>query len=156
MGNILLGVIGVVIAAGSLIVAIIALLKSLGAQKEANEVQRRLVGIEEKREIDREGQARKAVLRPSLRKTDKASYRLQIANDGMEEARNVRVLLDGQPSSKHCTAVGGDTIPALIGPNSTVSCLLAVHMQCAPPFDIEISWEDDSGDAGSFKGVLTF
>ena len=156
MGNTVLGIVGVVIGAGSLAVAIIALRKSLGAQKEANKVQLRLVEIEEQREVERISQAKRAILRPSLRKTDKASYRLCIVNEGMAEARDVRVQLDGQPLDTHCTAVGRDTIPAIIGPNSMVSCLLAIHMQCAPPFDIEISWEDDSGDLGSFKGVLTF
>lgn len=156
MGSTILGIIGVVIAAGSLVVAILALRRSDNAQREANEVQLRLVELEEQREAERKSRESKAMLVPSLRKTDKSNYRLQIVNDGMAEARDVRVLLDGTPSSKHCSAVGGETIPPIVGPGSTVSCLLGIHMQCAPPFNIEISWEDDSGDSGSFKGVLTF
>jgi hypothetical protein len=65
-------------------------------------------------------------------------------------------LLDGQTLDKHCSAVHGDMLPTLIGPNGNVSCLLAIHMQCAPPFDIELAWDDDSEQPGLYKGVLTF
>jgi len=148
--------VGVLIGAGSLVVAIIALRRSGRATAEANAVQRRLVAIEEQRESERRAQAQRAVLRPALRKTGTSDYRLCVENAGASVARNLRVLLDGKPFIEHDAAVANDTLPDLVGPHSEVSCLLGLHMQCAPPFHIEMTWDDDSGQPGLYKGTLTF
>jgi len=34
--------------------------------------------------------------------------------------------------------------------------LLALTLGCAPPFEMEISWDDDSGEAGHYQTTLTF
>jgi hypothetical protein len=156
MGNIVLGVLGIVVAAGSLTVAIIALRKSLATQTEATDVQRRLVQIEENREADRIHHRRKASLRLDLRHTEQGSYRLYVVNDGESQARNVSVLFEGSPIEDHCSGVQGSRLPADVGARSEVSCLLAFSHQCAPPFPVELSWDDDSGEPGSYKGSITF
>ncbi len=155
MGD-LAGWVGVVIAGGSLVVAIVALRRSARAAAEANAAQRRLVAIEEARESERRTQSQRALLRPSLRKTGKSDYRLCVSNAGASAARDLRIMLDGKPLAEHDAAVTGDTLPDLVGPHSEVTCLLALHMQCAPPFQIELAWKDDSEQPGSFKGTLTF
>lgn len=156
MSDIVFNVLSITLAGGSLIVAIIAICKSAKAQKEANSAQQRLVEIEEQRETVRQQHAKQAALRPSLRKTDRAGYRLSVFNDGESEARSISVLMDGVRLDDHCSAVHGSQLPTMVGPNSEVSCLLAFSHQCAPPFGIELAWEDDSGTPGSYKGVLTF
>lgn len=149
--------VGVVIASGSLVVAIIALLKRSRAQQEAKDVQRRLVAIEEQRESERRAQAQRAVLRPALCKTGSADCRLYLSNAGPVEARNVKVLLNGKPLNEHPAALPNDTLPALIGPESQVSCPMVFAIGTPlPPFEIEITWEDDSGHPGLYKGMLTF
>jgi len=58
--------------------------------------------------------------------------------------------------TEHPAAVRGDEVPTCVGPNSEVSCVLAITMGCAPPFEIEIKWEDDSGMNRIYHGTLTF
>jgi len=108
------------------------------------------------REQDRRLSAQRASLRPELRKTNRDSYRLYLVNEGKAEARNVRVMLGGKPLSEHPAAVQGDDMPTRIGPNSEVSCLLAITLGCAPPFEIEVRWDDDSGADHTYRGTLTF
>jgi hypothetical protein len=148
--------VGVVVSAGSLVVATIALRRSGGAAAEANAVQRRLVAIEEGRESERRTQSQTAVLRPALRKTGKSTYRLCVTNAGASAAKDLQVRLDGKPLAEHDAAVANNALPSLVGPHSEVACLLGLHLQCAPPFQIHMTWHDDSGEQGRYEGTLTF
>jgi hypothetical protein len=143
----------VVIAAVSMVVSLIAMFKSNKAQQEANAAQRKLVKIEEDRELERRSGSLEAHLKPSLRKMG-SSYRLYIENSGAAEARNVRISMDGVPLSEH--RVGGDQIPLIIGPSSEASCLLALSLANHPPFNAEIQWDDESGLNHSYRTTLTF
>ena len=146
---------GVVVSGAALVVSIFALIKSSRAQLEANDAQKRIVEIEENRERDRLAATQRAELRAELRKTAKSTDRLYVINDGTAPARNVVVLLDGKPLSDHPVAVKGDELGAVIGPKSETSCIMGMDMGCAPPFEIEISWEDDSNEPQSYKSTLT-
>jgi hypothetical protein len=143
------------ISAGSLVVAISALVVSVFANRKANANQQRLVEIEEQRENDRQIQKLSAQLRPELRRTGKGE-RLVIINQGNAEARNVRVTMDGKPLSEHKASVSNDRLPDMVGANSEISCLLALAMGCTPPFDVDVTWDDDSGDGKRYKTTLTF
>lgn len=127
-----------VIAACSLVVSVVALLLSHRAQREANAAQLRIVEIEEQRERDRQMQRRQARLHPELRRQASGSYRLYLANQGESAARNIRVRLDGKPIQEHCAAVQGDSLPDRVEPGGEVSCLLAISLDCAPPFEVEV------------------
>jgi hypothetical protein len=126
------------------------------AHRETLSVQRRMAEIEEQREQDRRLSASQASLRPELRKTGSGSDRLYLVNSGMAEARNISVTLNGVPLSEHEAAVQGDDMPTHVGPNSEVSCLLALTHGCSPPFAIEVRWDDDSGAGRVYRGTLTF
>ncbi len=145
-----------IIAGLSLIVSVIALALSLRAQRDANAAQRRIVEIEEQREYERRLEARQAWVQPELRETGSGSDRLYLVNHGMAEARNVRVSLDGVPLAEHHAAVRGDSMPPLIGPGAEVSCLLGISHDCAPPFEVEVRWDDDSGKDRLYRTTLTF
>lgn len=148
--------INLAIAAGSLIVSVVALVLSLRAQREANSAQRRIVEIEERREQEKRQDALQAKLLPELRETASNSYRLCLTNLGEAEARNVVAKLDGVPITAHHAAVQGDSLPSLVGPGSEVSCLLRISHDCAPPFKVEIEWDDDSGTHRVYRTTLTF
>ncbi len=154
--------VGSIISTAALIVSIVALLKSaraqreaLAAQREANDAQRRIVEIEEQREKDRIRVARRAELRAALRRAGN-SYRLYLINDGECDARNVAVTLDGKPLAEHPIALHDMTMSSVIGRRSEASCILGIHLGCGPPFDIEITWDDDSQERRSYKSTLTF
>lgn len=143
------------IAAGSLVVAIIALIVSIFTNQKTNANQKRLIEIEEQREQKRQDKKISAQLRPELRRDGK-SERLVITNHGDAEARNVRVIMDGNPLAEHKTAVSNDHMPELVGANSEISCLLAISQGNAPPFNIEIKWDDNSDNDKEYRTTLTF
>lgn len=148
--------IGLLISAASLIVAILALIKSAGAQREANAAQQRIVEIEEGPEQARRDEAHKATLRPELRKTGTHSYRLYLLNHGAAEARNIQVTMDGKALAEHAAAVGNDRMSQMVGPHAEISCLLSIHMGCTPPFDLLFTWDDDSESERSYRTTLTW
>lgn len=147
--------VGLVIAAASLVVAIIAIIKSGRAQKEANAVQRRVVEIEEQRERDRQAESTQAQVRAELRKVER-SYRLHLVNNGAVEANNIRVEIDDIPLADHSVSVESDPMPDLVGPKSEISCFLGLTMSCVPPFKIKVTWDDESGTDRTYCSTLTW
>jgi len=144
-----------VAAIGSLVVSGIALVKSARAQRQANQTQERLVEIEERREQDRQAQARQAILRPKLRGTERGGHRLYLVNSGRCEARNIRVEMDDTPFAEHPAAAQNDPMPSLVGPGGEISALLCLTLDCAPPFKIRITWDDDFGTNRTYSTTLT-
>lgn len=142
------------VAVTALIVSAFALMSSHKAQTRANAAQAKLLEIEERREQDRLAESQRAELRPDLRESGR-SHRLYLVNQGGAEARNIHVTLDGLAIEKHEAAVRGSPMPAFVGPESEIGCLLAFHTNCAPPFEIEITWDDDSASNRSFRTTLT-
>jgi len=87
---------------------------------------------------------------------DRVGYRLHILNSGQSEARNVQVLLDDKPIREHPLAMTGSDILAKTGPNSKVSCIMAISKACSPPFEICITWDDNSREQGKYSGTITY
>lgn len=145
-----------VVAVVALVVSVIAVWLSHRAQVQANAAQKRIVEIEERREQDRIRESTRAVLRPELRETDRGFHRLYLVNHGGSEARNIRVKMDGQPLDEHKAAVHGSPMPAFVGPQSEIGCILAFHSNCVPPFEFEVLWDDDSGTNWTYRTTLTF
>ncbi len=146
---------GVVIATVSMVVSIIAILKSNKAQEEANAAQRRIVEIEQHRELDRRLDSLRAKLRPELRKNGPTSYRFYLVNNGLAEARNIRIKMDGRPMAEH-PAGRFEKMPSIVGPSSEISSIIGITLACKPPFDLEIWWDDDSGTDRTYRTTLTF
>lgn len=146
----------VIIAIGALTVSIVAMVKSLRAQREANAAQRRIVEIEERRELQKRVDSLQAKLQAVFKDLGDGSQRLYLVNRGAAEARNVRVKLDGTLLKEHCAGVRGDPMPSLVGPGAEVSCLLGISHQCPPPFQCEVLWDDDSGVDLTYRTTLTW
>lgn len=81
---------------------------------------------------------------------------LMITNNGDSEARNIVLRLDGQLFEDHCASVKGEKTIKRIGAYSDAKMLLLADDNCCPPWEIEISWEDDSGEIGNYRSTLTF
>jgi len=154
----------------SVVVAAVALLNSWRAgrqahkaTREANELvkqqvalQDRLAQIEQSREHARLMQTLQAALRAELRQTGQSSWRLFVLNTGSSPARNVTIMLDGKPLLEHDAVPRGEQEANLIGPESDVSYCIAPGSDCSPPFELEATWDDDSGQQGQYGTTLTF
>lgn len=140
-----------VVSIASLVVAVIAFVKSSRAQSRA-------LSIEEERETDRKRRAQKAQLVARIvRQDDRNSYRLEIANEGEAEAASVEFTLDGQPPDAHpALRVRPDELARRIGPHSMVRYPLILTQQERPPYDFAVVWHDTTEESGEFRTTLTF
>jgi heme exporter protein D len=139
------------VALGSLVVAMVDLVKSSRTQK-------RLLTIEEQRERDRLAETQKArltariVKEPSRNRTP--NYYLEIANNGEGEAREIRVTLDGAPVMEHRSVVMTGTDITQIGVRSSARYMLAPTQAIRLPRTVELAWVDDSGEPGHYRTTL--
>jgi len=147
--------ISLVISVVAVTVAIYFGIKTHRLGKENADLQRRLVKIEEAKEYERKKATSKAKLQAAIVDYGQRNHRLAIENTGDCEARNVEIKMDGQPFDEHQAAVSGEGKISRIGPHSQATRLLALTMGCAPPFECEISWEDDSNEVGHYQTTLT-
>lgn len=151
-------------AIGSFVVSIFALGVSYCTQGKANKLQQRIVEIEEQRDRDMINATQKADLRAEIGEIEGCSARLFIKNDGASEARNIRVKMDGVPIEEH---PAGNKISDQVGPHAVISCDLIIgdtsisfirmptSVRKHPPFTIEITWEDNSGQNGLYRTTIT-
>ena len=117
-------------------------------------IQTRLLAIEEERQTHQRTEARRARLRAFLQKSGRHDYHIVIRNEGEAVARDVQTTLDGKPLLEHPVIPNGEQEARKIGPNSEVKYIAAVSFNCAPPFDIAVQWEDESGEAGTYETTL--
>ncbi|MCK4627001.1 MAG: hypothetical protein KAV00_16935 [Phycisphaerae bacterium] len=119
-------------------------------------VQDRLTQIEQSREDAKRMQSLQAVIHAELRKTDRSSWRLFVVNTGQGTARNVAITLDGKPLLEHDAVPRGEQETKMIGPKSEISYCMAICRGCCPPFELDATWDDDSGQQGRYGTTLTF
>ena len=127
-----------------------------GLMKQQVVLQDRLTQIEQSREHAKLMQSLRAVLRAELRQTDGNSWRLFVANTGQGTARKVTISLDGKPLLEHDAVRPGEQETKLIGPESEISYCMEISFDCQPPFEFEVTWDDDSGQQGRYNTTLTF
>jgi hypothetical protein len=146
----------VIVAAVSAVAALVAVPVSVIALVSAHRTSSRMVQIEEERDRAAEQAARKANVRAGLVNTDRGFYILVVRNDGPGTARNIALLLDGAPASKHPAALSGplpDSIDEL-HPSAEGKFSLVATLGTQFPSVVEMTWEDDSGKPGVFRSHL--
>ncbi len=143
------------IAFVSVIAAVYFGIKSQRLEKKNTDLKKRLLEIEETRENDRKKAITKAQLRARIEDRGNHNYRLVVENTGNCEAQNIQLRMDGKPLNEHPAAVSGDSEISHIGPHSFATRLLGLTLKCSPPFDFEVTWEDESGQSGVYRTTLT-
>jgi hypothetical protein len=136
----------------TVVLSAIAVLVSAWAAREArqtagdqNEMQRRLLALEQARERDRQSVATRAELRAAIHRIGDSRYVLVIANEGACAARAVSVRVDGQPVGEHQTfVVDSDSLVTKLGPGAEARYQMAVAMGSPLVYDVQLLWEDDS------------
>jgi hypothetical protein len=131
---------------------------------------RKALRIEEARERDRLAAIRKADLTACLIAEDRGpaesgvfkgigsrntAYFLQIENRGRAEARAIELRLDDSPLSEN-TAHGDPERISYLGPGSKTRVHLPFGAEWCSSFELELSWQDDSGAPGRYRTTLTY
>jgi len=152
-----LSIIAIFISGGSLLFAVIAF-------KKSHRLEKRHLEITEKQDIERAIEQKKAKLFAAIEKQHIQSANLRrqamkdvliIRNEGLCEARDIIVRIDNKPIMEHPAIPNGLTEIKSVGPNSSIGYDLALNMGKYPPFEINITWEDNSGETGNYKTTLT-
>jgi hypothetical protein len=140
-------------------IALISLLVSVGVaiwvHQREHALGKRMLALEEARERDRLRAQGKAVLTARLEEHGQG-HRLVIENIGAAEASNVNAKLDGKPIMEHEAMPRGEKEKRLIGSHSQVNYIMAISRGCVPPFELELTWEDASGEPGQYRTTITF
>jgi hypothetical protein len=152
-------------AFSAFVVSLAAIVFSFIAWLKSRQIEKKQLEIEEAREKDRLTEKQKAYLTakivseplPSLdgrRQTTR--HLLRIDNTGLAQARNIKVLLDGKSLLEHPAILKGNGEVTKIGPRSFIQYLLVLCDEVYPPFDLEVTWSDDSGgEPGFYQTTLT-
>jgi len=138
--------------------------RSAAAAEAANEIQMRLVEIEEQRQEGASLEVREAKLSARIDREPRyragrvatTDYYLVVSNAGRAGASNLEIKLGGkaideQPGVRMRQA----SFEMSIGPSGDIRFPLAVSRGWAPPFECQLAWDDDSGVRGAWQGTLT-
>ena len=142
------------IAIASVVIAVVALVVAIRAEKKASVVSAKQLAIEEGRDSERRQEARQARLVPDIRRIG-TSHKLFVRNVGMAAARDVVVMLDGEPFEHHCCAIANNEISTSIGSRGEVSCMLVLSFGCAAPKHVRLTWNDASEIPGVYEGGIS-
>lgn len=137
--------------------------KAARASRESNDlikkqvaIQERLTQIEQSREHAKKIQSLRAKVCAVVRESDRGSWKLVVTNTGQSTARNVIIKLDDKPLMEHDALPNNVTEIKSIGPMSDISFFLCFTRNCHPPFELEVTWDDDSGQQGRYGTTLTY
>lgn len=154
------------ISIASLILSVIAVSWNIKLQRQSNELQERIVRIEEEREYERKVKYCQADLRVELRKDEKG-YKFCIINSGEAKARNIQIKINGMPLKEWSNPieVGRNGIgifgflPPYISPDSRVEYYFTASPDYISlfsfPFEVEIKWDDDYMENRTYNTFLT-
>ncbi len=145
------------------VVSAIAIGVSIWTHNRNHKLQARIVALEEAREKDRLAEKQKANLAAQIVSDSYKNiaggqtprHKLRIDNSGIVEAQNIKITLDDNPLLEHPAIPPNTEEVTKVGPSSFFQYLLALSTQTAPPFELVITWEDDSGEPGKYSTTLT-
>lgn len=144
------------IAVLSLIVSGVAIVIAALAHVREHRLSKRMVALEESREQDRIQQKRRAnvVARLERDSTTKVLH-LVFENTGAAEARGIQILMEGKPILKHPAMARNPKEIRQVGSNSSFRYLMMAKPSLMPPYTLDITWSDDSGQQGSYRTTVT-
>ena len=147
-------VVSVVVAAVAAAAAIIALVfsvksnnKANGLQTTANDIQGRLLKIEEARDAERTDESQRARLQGRLEHRTHPTYHfycLLVENVGASKATGIRVELDGRPLSG-CPGFIGQSVRGDLAAMSKHEYPMSLDAETTAPSHILIEWNDTAG-----------
>jgi hypothetical protein len=135
-------------------ISVIALGASIWTTVTTKRHDSRLLQLEHAREADRVRETKSAKLIASMTRSAH-SGRLRIINRGQAAARNVRVAVDGVSLDAHKLLRGLEHPVAVIGAGSTVEALLMTFDGMQGQYQLELVWDDESGQPGRWTSTVT-
>ncbi len=151
----------IIISAIALIVSIIVAIYSYFQGSKSNQLQERIVEIEEQREQERLNKENRADLQPYFRYISRKDSPVKIArqiiikNLGKQEAQNIRMYVDGDPLSMHRNIFcRPDYKLTPIRPGSDQKWRIEVDEESPEVCEIKLKWDDETGSDHEFNDKL--
>lgn len=142
------------LSAAAVIVAIWSVREAKAQARRQDEIQRRLLSLENSRERDRLRSTRSAELRARIERGGRSDH-LVIFNEGSAEARAIDAKLLGKPLSPDVDVLVADgEVARTLGPGSSARYVIALHMGSPPLMPVELAWEDDTGEPRTWRSDL--
>jgi hypothetical protein len=149
-----LNTIAILISAAALVVSVLSVIASYRVGRAQARVQERLLALEGARERGRLRESRMARLTARVKRYG-TDYRLLIANEGHGPARRIRTQIDGRPLSDNPLVLPTQDEITELGPGAEAEYILIVSMGSPDVAIVEITWEDDSGEPGTWRSQLS-
>ena len=141
------------LVAASLLSAI-AIIVSLWNAKRQGEWQERVLALEEAEERRQTAAEQSAKLRAVLDRSGRSSA-LLVMNDGVAEARDISIKIDGIPIAQHHNVLSGEQEVRQLGPGGSARYMLALISGTPPLIQVEIGWADGAGEAQRWRSDLS-
>lgn len=139
----------------ALILSAIAIIVSIITWRKTHQIEKRQVDIDEARRRDEELSQRSAILKAKLEYEPNLGL-LKIENNGLSEARNVVIKIDGEHISKSKTFHSPQIVKFTIGPQSDISFKATINIGFSAPKLIEITWDDDHATGKTYRNSLSY
>lgn len=137
------------------LLSICAIVVSVIAFNKSHKTQNSLVEIEAARERDRLIQMRKANLVAKIVRNDDGRSCLRVENKGRGHAYNMTMLLDRHEMKRDEAILPGTREIHELGPGGHYDYPLIIYDGMKRPINVDLTWQDDSGEAGLFRSPLT-
>ena len=153
--SLVVSVAAVVVAGAAVAVSIRSNRKASKLQGEANDLQQRLVAVEEGREQQRVDESQRAHLVGRLVRTPRTPplFYLRIENLGLAKATRIRVNVNGQPVSEEPSITG--PLRTELGPDARHQYQIARDFETPDLSHLHIEWDDAEG-GGVWDSEVTF
>jgi hypothetical protein len=138
----------------AIVVSILSMLIARRQGELQSQLQQRLLSLEGARERDRLRAASSAEVQAAIEKRS-GDFWLLVRNNGPNEAKAIRVYLDGQPLLSHPLILDGIEEVHHLGPQADARYVLAVTMGVRSVLKVMIQWEDASGESRTWASQLT-
>ena len=144
----------IALGVAALAVSAWAVIESRRTSKSQRLLQERLFTLESARERDRVLHAKRAQLEAAIVHLG-SDYRLVVQNSGEAEARAVKVLVDDKSLAESgAVLLSKDEEVTLFGPGVQVRYIMPIVMGSPMRYDVQLEWEDDSGQPGRWRSQL--
>lgn len=152
MPELILSIIAVIISA---MVAVYTYLQG----RKSNQLQERIVQLEEQREQDKQVAANQADVKAEIvqKPTNhgKLSKKFRIYNSGESQARNIRVWIDDEPVYDVGFIHIDEPFIEILAPGSHVDFITSFSNDTPLNWKTTILWDDDSGKDRKFETMLS-
>ena len=136
------------------IVAVLAVIASHRTSTRGNDLQARMLSLENARERDRRATGQQAKVVAFMAGTG-SHERMFFRNEGADTARGINIHLDGKPLAEYQYVIPPDRPIGILGPRAEASVLFSNEMGGPDGVRVLVTWEDASGTPGRWETDLS-